>query len=106
MEERAARIIRARLRSVAMGILAILDSRSFSLYRTDFATLFIENPLEAYKVLVEATGGRERARVILRSLLIPLAGSPVKVLEAINALERGDGSLVRELIKRAGSREG
>ena len=106
MEKHAARIIRARLRSVAMGILAILDSRAFSLYRTDFATLFVEKPRDAYRVLVEVARGRDRARVILRSLLLTLADSPIKVLEAINALEKGDDSLVRELIKKAGGRKG
>jgi len=82
--------IRERLRIVALGALATLDSKAFSRYRTDFPTLMVEKPRAAYELLVETFKSPNRARIVLRSIILPLTGDPVKALEAIRALEEGD----------------
>lgn len=98
MGQDAARLIRKRLASVALGLLATLDSKAFSKYRTDFPTLLVKKPLAAYEILVETLKTRERARVVLRSAILPLAGSPLRALEAVKALEEGDEARFKEVL--------
>lgn len=90
--------IRERLRTVAIGALATLDSMAFSRYHTDFPTLLVERPRAAYELLVEVFRGPSRARIVLRTILLPVVGNPVRVLEAIKALEEGDEDKFKRLI--------
>ncbi|KSW12537.1 hypothetical protein CF15_07400 [Pyrodictium occultum] len=100
MEERAVQLIRERLRSIALGALAVLDSLSFATYRVDFATLLLRDPQAAYKVLLAYQRSPHKARLLLRSILLPFAQSATEVLEAIDALEKGDPEPLKQLINR------
>ena len=98
--DRAVQLVRERLRSVAMGALAVLDNRAFAAYRVDFATLLVRDPLAAYKVLLSYQRDPRKARIILRSVLLAFSRSALEVLEAINALEKGNPEPVKRLIRR------
>jgi hypothetical protein len=96
--EEVAQRIRERLRAVALGTLATLDFKAFSRYHTDFPTLLVEKPRAAYELLVETFRGPARARIVLRSILLPITGDPVKAIEAIKALEEDDEEKFKRLI--------
>ncbi|HIQ23931.1 MAG TPA: hypothetical protein EYH50_02665 [Pyrodictium delaneyi] len=100
-DDHVAQLVRERLRSVAMGALAVLDNRAFASYRVDFATLLVRDPLAAYKVLLSYQKDPRKARVILRSVLLGFSRSALEILNAINALEKGDPKPVKRILKRA-----
>ncbi len=87
----AARRIAARLRTVAVGLLSVLNRLAFEEARTDFPTLLVTDPLRAYRVILRYTrGDRWRARTILRVVLLGVADSVEQVERAVDALDHGD----------------
>jgi len=56
----------------------------------NFASLLATDPLRAYDVVLEySKGDKRRARLFLRTILVVLI-PPNKLLQVIDALERGD----------------
>ncbi len=90
-----------RLRSSAAGLLAVLNTLSLSQAGKDFPHLLVENPLEAYRVVLRYTrGDRKKARYLLTSILIGILGSPLETEKAVTALERGDPRPLQEALQR------
>ncbi len=99
-----ARIVRLRLRSSSAGLLAVLDAYSFKVKGRDFAHLLVEDPLSAYRVVLEYTrGDRRKAKFLLHNILIALAGSTIEALEAVEALDKGDPGPVERIVRRVAS---
>lgn len=97
-QDKLVQLLSRRLRGTALGALSMLNNLAFKKYRTDFASLLITDPLKAYEVLLEyAKGDKRRARLFLRSILVVII-PPSKLLQVIDALERGDpGPLIEEI---------
>ena len=96
-----------RLRSSAAGLLAVLNALALSHAGKDFPHLLVENPLEAYRVVLRYTGGdRRKARYLLTSILIGVIGSPIETERVVEALENGDPRPLKENLQRlAGTRK-
>ncbi len=96
-----------RLRSSAAGLLAVLNALSLAEAGKDFPHLLVENPLEAYRVVLRYTrGDRRKARYLLTSILIGIIGSPLETEKVVEALERGDPRPLQEILRRFAGAQG
>ncbi len=107
-QDKLVQLLSRRLRGTALGAVSMLNNIAFKKYKSDFASLLVTDPLKAYSVLLEyAKGDKRRARFFLRSVLVVII-PPSRLLQVIDALEKGDPRPLLEEIeawkKRAGRR--
>lgn len=96
--EKIIEILEKRLKEMP-GLEIVLNTYSQTRYKKSYLQLLVNQPKEAYKILVEVFGGdRSSANLILRYLLQPLIRDQRTLDKAIEQLEKGDPQLLKQLL--------
>ncbi|MET1129277.1 MAG: hypothetical protein ABWW70_08170 [Thermoproteota archaeon] len=99
MARSCAKIVRERVKMVALGLLPVLDSVSLSKFGVDFGTVFAEKPEHVYEIVREALDDDFKARVFLKAVLSGLVDrGSMTVDEIVEALRRKEKLNLGEFI--------